>query len=94
MKLKYLSRVLLLILLPLAAPAWAGPVDINTADAVTLASELNGVGPAIAEEIVRDREANGRFESAEALMRVRGIGERIIERNRENIRTDSASGAN
>ncbi len=63
----------------------AGPVDINTADAATLAAELNGVGPALAEAIVRDREQNGRFTSPESLMRVRGIGERIVEANRENI---------
>ena len=67
-------------------PVLAGPVNINTADAATLAAELTGVGPALAEEIVRDRAANGNFESPEALTRVKGIGERIIEMNRENIR--------
>jgi competence protein ComEA len=72
----------------LAAPAFAGPVNINTADAATLAAELNGVGPALAEEIVRDRTANGKFDSPEALTRVKGIGERIVEMNRANIRTD------
>jgi competence protein ComEA len=63
----------------------AGPVDVNTADAATLAAELTGVGPALAEAIVRDREQNGRFTSPESLMRVRGIGERIVEMNRHNI---------
>jgi competence protein ComEA len=71
--------------------AFAGPVNINTADAVTLAAELTGVGPAIAEEIVRDRERNGRFENPEALMRVRGIGERVLEMNLENIRVESTT---
>ncbi len=63
----------------------AEPVDINTADAATLAAELSGVGPALAEAIVRDREQNGRFTSPESLMRVRGIGERVVEANREKI---------
>lgn len=67
----------------------AGPVNINTADADTLARELNGVGPATAAEIIRDREANGPFETPEALMRVRGVGERVFERNRELILTKS-----
>ena len=71
--------------------AVAGPVDINTADAATLAAELTGIGPAIAEEIVRDRERNGRFETPEALKRVRGVGDRIIEMNRENLRTGSGT---
>jgi competence protein ComEA len=65
--------------------AAAGPVNINTADAATLASELNGVGPALAEAIVADRKANGTFATAEALTRVKGIGERIVEINRANI---------
>lgn len=65
--------------------AIAGPVNINTADEETLAEELEGVGPALAAAIVRDREENGSYESAEALMRVRGIGERVVENNREFI---------
>ena len=64
---------------------FAGPVNINTADAERLASELNGVGPALAAAIVRDRQENGVFPDAAALMRVKGIGERIIELNRTNI---------
>lgn len=79
----------------LATPAmlFAGPVDINTADAETLAAELTGVGPAIAEEIVRDRERNGRYESPEALVRVRGVGERIVEMNIEDLRAGFGSGS-
>lgn len=65
--------------------AAAGPVNINTADAATLASELTGVGPALAEAIVADRKANGTFATAEALTRVKGIGERIVEINKANI---------
>jgi competence protein ComEA len=69
----------------------AGPVNINTADAATLAAELAGVGPALAQAIVYDREQNGRFESAEALVRVKGIGQRIIDQNRDNIRLEDAA---
>jgi competence protein ComEA len=65
--------------------AVAGPVNINTADAAKLASELQGVGPALAEAIVADRQANGNFTTAEALMRVKGIGARIVEINKANI---------
>lgn len=65
--------------------AVAGPVNINTADAAKLASELTGVGPALAEAIVADRQANGNFATPEALMRVKGIGARIVEINKGNI---------
>lgn len=82
-----LATLILTALMLAAVPSalLAGPVNINTADATTLAAELTGVGPALAEAIVRDREENGRFGSAEALMRVRGIGERVVEMNRHNI---------
>jgi competence protein ComEA len=68
-----------------ASVAVAGPVNINTADAATLATELVGIGPALAAEIVRDRELNGRFDSPDALARVKGVGARIVEMNRANI---------
>jgi competence protein ComEA len=72
-----------LALLPVVA--WAGPVDLNTADAATLARELKGIGPARAEAIVAWREANGPFKSAEDIVLVQGIGARVLEDNRELI---------
>ena len=65
--------------------AAAGPVNINTADAEKLASELPGGGPALAAAIIADRQANGNFATPEALMRVKGIGARIVEINKANI---------
>jgi competence protein ComEA len=63
----------------------AGPVNVNTADAATISSELQGVGLARAEAIVQYREANGPFKSADDLVAVKGIGARTIELNRNNI---------
>ena len=69
----------------------AGPVNINTADAATLAAELSGVGPALAAAIVSDRQANGLFPTAESLTRVQGIGPHIIEINRGNILVEGSA---
>lgn len=68
-----------------ASVSLAGPVNINTADAATLAAELSGIGPALAEAIVADREQNGMFNAPEDLARVRGIGERVLEMNAGDI---------
>ena len=65
--------------------AAAGPVNINTADAATLATELQGVGPKLAQAIVKDRQEHGKFDKPEALTRVKGIGDHIVELNRANI---------
>jgi competence protein ComEA len=59
-------------------------VDINRASASELEA-LPGVGPATAEKIVSDREANGPFSSPEDLMRVPGIGEKKFEAMREMV---------
>jgi competence protein ComEA len=82
---KALKSVLLFSLALAAAAASAGPVNINTADAATLAQELSGVGPALARAIVEDRAKNGDFSRPEDLMRVSGIGLRVIETNRPSI---------
>jgi competence protein ComEA len=65
--------------LPAFAADAAGVVNINSAGVEEL-SLLPRVGPAVAERIVAFRDENGRFESAEDLMLVRGIGERTFER--------------
>lgn len=72
-------------LLPVLATA--GPVDINTADAQTIAKELNGIGESRARAIVEFREKNGRFASAEDVLKVSGIGPQVLKLNRDNIRT-------
>jgi len=61
---------------------FAGPVNINSADVQTLAA-LKGIGPAKSAAIVADRDANGPFKSVEDLLRVKGIGEKTVEMNRD-----------
>ena len=71
--------------------AWAGPVNINTADAKTLARELDGIGPAKAQAIVDYRQKNGTFKTADDLLKVEGIGAKVLEQNRDNIRVEKGS---
>ena len=51
------TPVRLLVTALACCPLWAfaGPVDINTADAETIAAELSGIGLAKAKEIVEYR---------------------------------------
>ena len=76
------------LLLPVLA--WAGPVDINKADAATIAKELKGIGLSRAQAIVAYREKNGAFKSADDLRKVKGIGAKVLEQNRSNIQVDGA----
>lgn len=63
----------------------AGPVDINQADAQTLARELTGVGPKLAERIVEFRAQQGLFPTPDSIQLVPGIGQSIYEKNRDFI---------
>ncbi|GHU90369.1 hypothetical protein FACS1894202_10050 [Clostridia bacterium] len=63
------------------APTPSGPVNINTAGLTEL-QRLPGVGPAIAQRILDDRAANGAYRTVDDLMRVKGIGEKTLEKIR------------
>lgn len=81
----------LVLSLALALPAFAAdPVDINTADATSLAEGLTGVGMSKAEAIIAYRDEHGPFASADDLAQVKGIGDKLVERNRDNIVVGSA----
>ena len=60
-------------------------VDINSADATTIAQAMDGVGLVKAREIVAYREMNGKFQSIDQLAEVKGIGMATVEKNRDRI---------
>jgi uncharacterized protein len=55
-------------------------VDLNTASAPLLA-QVAGLGPALAEAIVRHRDQHGSFASRKALMQVSGLGPKAFEQS-------------
>jgi competence protein ComEA len=77
------KTALFVLLLPVLA--LAAPVNVNTADAETISASLQGVGLSKARAIVEYRQKHGPFRSADDLSLVKGIGERTVELNRENI---------
>lgn len=83
----------LLLSLAMALPAFAAtPVNVNKADAATLAKSLDGIGHAKAEAIVAWRDEHGPFKSVDDLGQVKGIGPATLERNRSVILLDDAAG--
>lgn len=59
-------------------------LDVNRATVAEL-DQLKGIGPAKAQAIVADREKNGYFESIDELLRVKGIGNKLLAGIEENI---------
>ncbi len=60
-------------------------VDLNSADAETLATVMKGVGISKARAIVAYRTQYGPFASLDELAEVKGIGASILERNRDRL---------
>lgn len=88
MSLRTLLGALCLTALCLAQSAFAEPdsVNVNSADAETLAAVLDGVGLSRAQAIVEYRNANGSFRDIYDLANVKGIGDRTVELNEARIR--------
>ncbi len=88
-------RTILALSLPLLAPVVfaAGPVNINAADAQTIAQGLKGIGLKRAQAIVDYRSKHGPFRSADELAQIKGIGAKVIQKNRADIRLDARGGA-
>ncbi len=63
----------------------ATPVNVNKADAATLAKSLDGIGQGKAEAIVAWRDAHGPFKKIDDLRHVKGVGKATLERNRSAI---------
>lgn len=70
---------------PSIATTEMSKLDINTADAESLAANLVGIGLTKAQEIVRYREAHGDFVTIEELAEVKGIGLATVEKNRHLV---------
>ena len=74
---------------PPSPPATAeqAKIVLNRASVAELRA-LVGVGPALAERILRYRERHGNFRKLEELMRVKGVGPRLFKRNRSRLQLD------
>lgn len=60
-------------------------ININEAEAEELKTLLIGIGDSKAQAIVDYRKLNGKFVSADDLSNVKGIGEKLVEKNRSRI---------
>ena len=86
---RILSTAAAIALLSAPVLAFAGQVNINTADAETISAELNGIGLTKAKAIVEYRMKHGPFRSVDDLSLVKGIGERTVEKNRSDIQVQA-----
>lgn len=60
-------------------------VNINKATAKELSKNLKGIGKTKAEAIIAYRDSNGEFKKIEDLLKVKGIGKKMLENNKDRI---------
>lgn len=68
-----------------ALPLSAEPVNINTANAKTISSNLKGIGIIKAQAVIDYRTEHGKFTNINNLSMVKGIGKKTIEKNKSDI---------
>jgi competence protein ComEA len=84
---KWLSLVLAAALwapMALAAPEAAARLDLNRATIQELET-LPQVGPALAQRIIDFRTKHGPFKSVDDLLKVQGIGEKVLAKLRDRV---------
>lgn len=64
------------------------PIDPNSAGSRELAF-VPGLSRHLADQVVRDRQINGRYERVEDLLRVRGIGAKRLASASPHLRVDA-----
>ena len=79
------SFVFALLLVLFSFNTFSATVNINTADAATLDAAMQGVGPKSAAAIVAYRTKHGPFKSVDDLVKVKGIGPKAVEKNRDKL---------
>ena len=87
-KKKFLTLCLVVsLVMALAQGLWAQEIEkinINKASAVEL-RQLKRIGPKISQRIVEYREKHGPFETPEDIIKVKGIGPKTFELNKDRI---------
>ena len=63
-------------------------VNINSASEKELMLSLKGIGKKKAKAIIDYRKKHGQFKAVEDLTKVKGIGEKLIEKNKQRIRLE------
>ncbi len=81
----FLTVILFFSSSAISAQNLAEKININTANAEQIASAMSGVGDSKAKAIVEYRESHGKFKSIDSLENVDGIGEKTVEKNKDNI---------
>jgi len=78
----FVAALFVMSVVPMALAEEGEKININTASIQQLCN-LKRVGPAYAERIVQCRETNGSFTKTEDIVKVKGIGRKVYQANKD-----------
>ena len=82
---KILKTFAFIVALSLSSICFAQSVNINEADAKTIATNVNGIGMNRAKAIVAYRDKFGPFDSVNDLVKVKGVGKKTVQKNKDRL---------
>jgi len=74
--------------IPSHSAAQNNKININTASAKEL-TKLKGIGPVLAERIIKYRQGHGPFQKIEDIMKVKGIGKKTFNAIKNKITAEA-----
>ncbi len=86
---KTLRIFLAILALTFSTLSLAVQVNINTADAQTMSQHIRGIGLKKAHAIIQYRLKNGKFKTVQDLVKVKGIGPKLIQKNKDVLTTET-----
>ena len=86
---EYLARQQYKTQYPASGPKALAPVEINTADSISLV-KLYGIGPKMASKIIDHRTRSGGFFTVEQLTEIYGVDEGLLEELKGKIYADAS----
>ncbi len=86
---KTLRIFLAILALTFSTLSLAVQVNINTADAQTMSQHIRGIGLKKAYAIIQYRLKNGKFKTVQDLVKVKGIGPKLIQKNKDVLTTET-----
>ena len=87
---KLIKTFALIVALSLSSICFAQSVNINEADAKTLAANVDGIGMNKAKAIVAYRDKFGPFDNVRDLVKVKGVGKKTVEKNKDRLTVGSS----
>ncbi len=83
-----ITLIFTVAVIPSYSAAQSNKININTASVKEL-TKLKGIGPVLAERIIKYRQEHGPFQKVEDIIKVKGIGKKTFKAIKNKITAEA-----